>query len=322
MWKWLKRAFLSEHEWAAQQLSAYLDDELSPPDQDRVEAHLQECPTCAEKLRTLRWTVNLTAQMPMLKVPRSFLIAEVLAQPRRPPLSVAYVYLRGATVAVAALLLIVLASDFLLPYTLPPTIPAPQMAIREALPAVEEVQVEREIERAAPPMSPAPREAKAAAKPVVATPTSEEKAAKEIELEAEQVAEEKVEQEPMILMAPPAEQPPDRGVGLKGGEAATEQETPAEKRAVAFAVVAPTPTSARVVPTPTPPPPRRIVKAEVVPSPQPAPPPPAAAVAELTEPAVRSFSPWRSALRFAEVGLGLLMILLVGSTLILRARQG
>jgi len=251
MWKWLKRVFASEHQWAAQQLSAYLDGELSPPHRAHIEAHLKECQTCAEELRTLHWTVNLTAQMPVLKAPRSFLVTEAIAQPRRTPFSVAYVYLRSATVAVAALLLVVLASDFLLPYTLPPGMPTPQIAMRKAVPVVEEVQVEEEVEKLAPPMPPVPREAQAAGKPPVATPTREEEAAKKIE--AEQVSEEKMAQEPMILVAPPAEQAPDRALAPRGGGAATEQEIPAEKRVVASAVVTPTPTFARVGPTPTPP---------------------------------------------------------------------
>ena len=330
MWKWLKRVFPSEHQWAAQQLSAYLDGELSPPDRARVEAHLKECQTCAEELRTLRWTVNLTAQMPMLRAPRSFLIAEAIAQPRRPPLSVAYVYLRGATIAAAALLLVVLVSDFLLPYTLPAGIPVPQKAMRRAVPVVEEVQVEaewgtpKEVEKLAPPMFAAPPEAEADMKLTAALPALQEEAVKKVELEkvAEQIVEEEVEQEPMILKAPPAERAPERDLGPGGGGAGVEQEIPAEKRVVASAVVTPTPTTARVILTPTPLPPQRTVEMEkVVPSPQPMPLPTAVAVAEVTEPTVRPFPPWRSALRLVEMGLGLLIILLVGSTLIIRARH-
>jgi len=159
MWRWLKRIFPSEHEWASQQLSAYLDDELSPSDRARVEAHLQECPICAEELHTLRWAVSLTAQMPTLKAPRSFLITEATAHPRRAPLSTAYLYLRGATVAVAALLLVVLASDFLLPYILPSRMPAPPAAFPVAEKEVVEEAEQKPVALTALPIEQAPEKA-------------------------------------------------------------------------------------------------------------------------------------------------------------------
>jgi hypothetical protein len=144
MWKRVKSIFPSEHQWAMRQLSAYADGELSGPDSARVEAHLKECQTCTEELSSLRWAVELTAQMVMVKAPRSFLITAATAEPRRRALSAAYVYLRSATVAVAALLLLVLASDFLWLYRLFPGEPVPQTAVRKALPAMVEAPVERE----------------------------------------------------------------------------------------------------------------------------------------------------------------------------------
>lgn len=245
MWRWLKRRFSSEHEWAAQQLSAYLDDELPPSDRARVEAHLNECSICVEELQTLRWTVNLTAQMPTLKAPRSFLITEAVAQPRRTPLGTAYLYLRGATVAVAVLLLVVLASDFLLPHILPSQMPAPP-----------------------------------AASPV-----------------AEKAIAEKMEQRPAILTPPPIELVPEKALGIKRGQVEPEQEMPEEEKAAASALATSTP-------FPKSSPPHRAVKAEATPSPQPIPPP-----------------SWRSMLRYMEVGLGLLMVLLAGGTLMTHAHR-
>jgi len=336
MWKWLKRVFPSEHEWAAQQISAYLDSELSPSDRTRVEAHLKECQTCAEELHILRWTVSLAAQMPMLKAPRSFLITQAIAQPGRMPFSAAYVYLRSATIAVAALLSVALASDFLLPYALSPRMPAPQIAVRRAVPPVEElrveveavhtVQVEKEVEKRPPTMAPAPVEVLVAERPPTEAEAPEQEAERKIALEAEPLAEEAVKPKAMPPVAAPAERAPDQGPAAVVGGGKAEQPTAAEETAAALPVATPTPTSVRVVPTPrapTPTPPSRYQTAqaeEAVPPPQPTLSRTVAAAAEPTEPTVRPSPRYRSALRLAEVGLALLVIPLVASTLILRAR--
>ena len=39
-------------------MTSYLDGELARRDRDRLEAHLAECPHCAEYLRQLRATVE------------------------------------------------------------------------------------------------------------------------------------------------------------------------------------------------------------------------------------------------------------------------
>jgi anti-sigma factor RsiW len=399
MWKWVKRVFPSEHEWAIQQLSAYLDGELSPSARTGVEAHLRECRTCVEELSTLRWTVNLTAQMPMLKAPRSFLITEAIAQPRRTPLGLTYVYLRGATVAVAALLLVVLAGDLLWPYPLSPTMPAPQVAMRKALPAAEEasierevieempvekvvekevvlgdeaveevpvkkevirerpvetvvaekevvlgdeaveevpvkkevirerpvetivaekeVRVEKEVEKPTPLTTPEPLAEKAATSLPAATPALDPEVAKSVELEAKQVAP-LVAQEFAAPMTPSEERASDRAVGPNESGTEGEQEVPVGAGAVT-AVLA-TPTSTRVLPTATLPLPQRVAE-KALPSPQPTPPPPAAAVAEPVERTRDTLPARRSPLRLIEIALGMLMVLLAGSTLILRFRR-
>ena len=345
MWKWLNRVFPSGHQWAARHLSAYLDDELPPPERTRVEAHLKECHACMQELRSLRWAVQLTAQMPMLKAPPSFLITEGVAEPHRAPLSLAYVYLRGATLAVGALLLVVLAGDVLMPSPPSPRVPASQTMIRKALPVAEEaaveevireipvetvvaagkevvkeVQVEKEIEKPALSKAPELIVGQEGAMLVAATPTPAEEAAR-IDLEAKQaapqmegVSQEEMEQESVILMTPLAEGTPETTLAPTGGGAKDTQAAPAEKRGVAPTAVIPTPTSERVAPTATLPSPRHVVEKEVAPS------PPTAVMTKATEPAIGTSPPWRSALRFVEVGLAVLMIVLVGSTLTIRAR--
>ena len=42
------------HQEITEQLSEYLDDELTPPEREAVEAHLQECEECRDTLTDLR----------------------------------------------------------------------------------------------------------------------------------------------------------------------------------------------------------------------------------------------------------------------------
>jgi hypothetical protein len=51
------------HEEIAEQLSEYLDDELTPVDRDAVEAHLRECAECAATLEDLRRVVHGAASL-------------------------------------------------------------------------------------------------------------------------------------------------------------------------------------------------------------------------------------------------------------------
>ncbi|MBI4758088.1 MAG: zf-HC2 domain-containing protein [Chloroflexi bacterium] len=64
------------------QLSAYIDNQLSPAEVEEVRRHLEQCPACAEELRTLRETVMLLQELPPAPLPRSF----TLVEPARKPL--------------------------------------------------------------------------------------------------------------------------------------------------------------------------------------------------------------------------------------------
>ncbi len=59
-----------------EQLSAYLDDELSTEEQVQCEAHLHICKRCQQALAALRETVMLLHTLPQPPLPRSFLLAE------------------------------------------------------------------------------------------------------------------------------------------------------------------------------------------------------------------------------------------------------
>lgn len=49
--------FVRDHVWTRRHLDAYLDGELEPGAQDRVERHAQLCPPCHRLIVTLRATL-------------------------------------------------------------------------------------------------------------------------------------------------------------------------------------------------------------------------------------------------------------------------
>ncbi len=150
------RLFKSEHQRIAGMLSAYLDGELSPKEQSRVEKHLAQCADCAQNLHTLRQTVALLGQLSPVAVPRSFAIRPQVA--RRPGFFQTrrtYVYLRAATALATVLFAVVLAGDVFLTGLAPSLAPArvPEVIEREVLvekAVAETVVVEKEVVVEAP----------------------------------------------------------------------------------------------------------------------------------------------------------------------------
>lgn len=67
-----------------EQLSAFVDKQLSPDEQAVFDAHLSTCPQCQRKLADLRLTVGLLRALPQEEVPRSFVLpAPVQERPAR-----------------------------------------------------------------------------------------------------------------------------------------------------------------------------------------------------------------------------------------------
>lgn len=62
-----------------EQLSAFLDKQLSPPEQAVFDAHLASCQQCQSRLADLRLTVALVRALPQEEVPRSFVLPSRLA---------------------------------------------------------------------------------------------------------------------------------------------------------------------------------------------------------------------------------------------------
>jgi hypothetical protein len=124
----------TEHQWADESLSAYIDGELSPGESARVEKHLQECRACGENLATLRQTVGLLRELPVLPAPRSFAVRPVAARakPARAAPSWGYGLLKGATAMAALMLVLLFGGDLALNFVGPslgfPAAQAPEVA--------------------------------------------------------------------------------------------------------------------------------------------------------------------------------------------------
>ena len=136
------------HRFAQENLSAYFDGELSERGTRRVERHLEQCAQCRQDLADLEWTIQLTAQLPMEPLPRSFVLPQSVqpVQTRHRRWSLAFSTLRGATAAVALLLALFVAGDTALRMaSMPMASAVPDMAPR---PMLLEKAVEREVEKA------------------------------------------------------------------------------------------------------------------------------------------------------------------------------
>ena len=315
------RLFKSEHQRVEEMLSAYLDGELSPKEQTRVEKHLARCADCAQNLHTLRQTVALLGQLSPVAVPRSFAIRPVqvaqrpsLFQTRR-----AYGYLRAATALATILLAVVLAGDAfftdLAPYLAPAR--APEVIEREV--SVEKVVVEVEKEMAVE-------------KKVVETIIVE----KAVEVEAPTEAP-VLESQPAYATTPSPAPAEDKGELMRApeslptpGVAAQEMEAKGalpvvevEKEVLAAAPPSPGEERAEATAMPTPLPAGAIVTAEpaFTPTAVAAVLPPTPLPQEPTAPTAARSSKL-ALLRVVEIGLLALVLVLAIATLVAKRRQG
>jgi len=115
-----------------EQLSAFLDKQLSPAERAVFDAHLASCQQCQSRLADLRLTVALVRALPQEEVPRSFVLpsrlAPVAERPTPRPATITPVpQRRGARVSVlqrtvraVSTLAAVLALIFILSGILPP----------------------------------------------------------------------------------------------------------------------------------------------------------------------------------------------------------
>ena len=97
-----------------EKLSAYLDGQLKPDDEARLEARLQTDPELATVLRDLRQARGVLRQLPKRRAPRNFTLTPKMAG-IKPPMPRSYPVFRFATVMAALLLFFTLATNFMAP---------------------------------------------------------------------------------------------------------------------------------------------------------------------------------------------------------------
>lgn len=102
-----------EHRFAAENLSAYIDGELTAAERSRVERHLAACADCRRDVETLQETVALLRRVPLKPVPRSFALpaSARAVQARHRRWNGAFTAMRAATVTIATMLMLVFAGD-------------------------------------------------------------------------------------------------------------------------------------------------------------------------------------------------------------------
>jgi anti-sigma factor RsiW len=237
-------------------LSAYLDDELSDRERERLEAQLAADADLRSDLEALRRTVAMTRDLPTLSAPRNFILSpsmvEQAPQSAQPPrkrqsqaLGWAAPILTAVTATVSLLFVLVLAGDLLLGgvgFGAPPRQEASPMAM-EAAPTEEPVESERAGVAAteAPPST------------LAEAPEEEMSAGEEgaVEKEAEEAAEAEADEAPTLEPTMPLPTPALTPTVTAPSEIPTDpvETTPVPREGVG--VVEPTPEDwENVTPTP------------------------------------------------------------------------
>lgn len=115
------------------QISAYLDRQLSPSESARLEARLAADPQLAALLNDLRLARTFLRRMPARKAPRNFTLTRKMVG-QRPPLPRSFFVMRFSTAFAALLLVLTFAANALTPVLRPPAAlaPMPQVAASAA----------------------------------------------------------------------------------------------------------------------------------------------------------------------------------------------
>jgi anti-sigma factor RsiW len=175
---------ITGREW--EDLSAYLDGQLSPKESARLEEKLQARADLREALNELSQTRSLLRSQPAVCAPRNFTLTSKMVGARPAPARSFQLFpvMRLASVAAAVLLVVVLAGDFLTGGRQPAFAPVAFQSMPMSAPAVEmksaaeeaaAPQVEAVMEAPAPTESPAAAvmEATAASEAPVEAPLAE-----------------------------------------------------------------------------------------------------------------------------------------------------
>jgi hypothetical protein len=97
-----------------EQLSAYLDGQLSPSDSARLEARISADPELDSALRDIRSARGILRKLPARKAPRNFTLTRAMVG-LKPPLPRAFSFFRFSTAFAAFLLMLTFAANSLIP---------------------------------------------------------------------------------------------------------------------------------------------------------------------------------------------------------------
>ncbi len=178
---------ITGREW--EDLSAYLDGQLSPKESARLEEKLQARADLREALNELSQTRSLLRSQPAVRAPRNFTLTPTMVGIRPAPARSFQLFpaMRLASVMAAVLLVVVLAGDFLTGGRQPAFVPvafqsmpmsAPAAEMKSAAEEAPALQAEAAMEAPAPTEAPAAAvmEAPAATEAPVEAPLAEEAA--------------------------------------------------------------------------------------------------------------------------------------------------
>ena len=216
-----------EHRFSQENLSAYIDQQLTASDRARVERHLQACEACQQELAALRRTIALVSQAPRVHAPRSFALPRTMqpVQARQRRWEGLFAVARTAAVVASALMLVFFAGDMALTLGWSPVGTAQSSApnaapvstelvervveeepamMLEALPAAEEPAAEKQVEA----------EAEQA---VAAVVEAAELAPEEAPVQAERASEPESEAVAMRVLPTPDPRTPNVVDGMGGG---------------------------------------------------------------------------------------------------------
>jgi anti-sigma factor RsiW len=331
MFDFLRRWTQTEHEACQDNLSPFLDGQLSARQRSRVERHLQECAACREELESVRQTVSLLRSAAVLRPPRSFLIGagEIAKQRQVRRRRLSYVYLQAATAVASVLLVLVVSGDAIL--RLQPLQPGAEMSRAGAVTETREFaagtaaaetlqagQADELTTEAAQPATPS-------TEPVAAAPLNQTEAVPSETAQAMLQHEvSKVEALPSMTFARPAEPPAPPPLAAEAEP--TSPEPTMEGLAADAATEIPQPTLTPAPPTATPVPPTQVpTHTPVPPTAAPAPAPTAGEAEEPLQPVSPMGPPsllerLRPSLSWIEGILATIVVLLLIVLLWLRAR--
>lgn len=153
MFQWLVDR---RHRAFREDLSAYLDGQLSAQEKGRLEDHLSDCAACRRELDELRAVVDAVKSLPAAPVPRSFAI-EPAAAPRPALMARPSLALGALSAAAVVLFAVVLGGDLL---TQPGGEPVQEELAGEAMaPVALEAREEADVGAPAAGEMPAPEAA-------------------------------------------------------------------------------------------------------------------------------------------------------------------